>query len=262
VSSHIHIGRQAELNLFRDLLHGECEERILLVGSPPGFGKTLLMIEYQRLAHQEGVPCALLDLRYVTAVFEGLATLCEEWEDCDFGQFHRQVEVLQQSPVHVDVRGVLQIGRPEIQIALTGPDEETRRSRRLLLTEALMADLRRWLRGERRAVIIIDTYNADTVPELRQWVEGMLLPHVRRSPGLLAVVAGQAVPQASLMWEDCCCRLTLQPLENPDDWMEFVELRKIPAPREVVSAFCHAHHGHPLTIATHLSALCDWEVGL
>jgi hypothetical protein len=260
MSPHVHVDREKELRLFQHILEGRREERILLVEAPTGLGKTLLMLEYQRLAHQADIPCAMLDLRHVgVAVFEILATLCAEWVDCPFEQFRRQVESLQQPAAHVDLRRIFQIGRPTIQVAMSAPDEATRRERRRLVTEALMADLRGWLRGERRAVMLVDTYNPDLVtPELRQWVEGVLLPHVRRTPGLIAVVAGQEIPPVSVMWEGICCRLRLGPLDNPDDWMDFVEDESIPVDRRTVSAFCHAHKGHPMTLTIALSTLRTW----
>lgn len=263
MTSRVHVDRQSELSLFDDLLHDRRDERILLVESPAGLGKTELVLEYHRLACQAGVLCALLDLRDVgTTVFEVLASLYDEWRaDCGFQEFRRRVAELRQPAAHVDVHGVLQIGRPEIRVALTGPDEDSRRERRVLLTQALMDDLRRWLGGERRAVVLVDTYNLGT-PELQHWVEGTLLSHVRRTPGLLAVVAGQYVPQPSVMWEGCCCRLHLRPLTDPDDWMVFVRAHRIQAPRQVVSAICYVCDGYPLEIAARLSKLCNWEAEL
>jgi len=264
MSPHVHIDREEELRLFQHILQGHREERILLVEAPSGLGKTRLMLEYQRLAREAGVPCAMLDLRHVGAVvFEVLATLCEEWRDCPFQEFRRQVGSLRQTTAHVTMRGVVQIGRPEIQVAMSDPNEATRRERRRLLAEALMADLREWLGGERRAVMLIDTYNPDLVtPELRQWMEGVLLPHVRRTPGLIATIAGQEIPPASAMWENICHRLHLRPLDDPDDWMEVVEAKNIPVSRQVVSAFCYAHGGHPVQMAMRLDALRTWEADL
>lgn len=256
----LHVDREKELALFQAMLEGQREEQILLVEAPAGLGKTLLMLEYGRMAREAGVPCAMVDLRCVgVAAFDVLATVCEEWVECPFGQFRRQVEALQRPGAGVTVRGIVQIGRPTIQVAMSDPDEGARRERRRLVTEALMADVREWLGGERRAAILIDTYNPDEVtPELERWVEGLLLPYVQRTPGLIAVIAGQGVPGASAMWEGVCCRLRLEPLRNPDDWMKLVEAEELPASREIVSAFCHVHEGHPMTVAIALSTLRTW----
>lgn len=159
----------------------------------------------------------------------------------------------------MDVHGIVQIGRPQIQVALAVPDEEIRRQRLWLLTQALMEDLHTWLAAEGRAALFIDAYDPDRVtPELRYWVESVLLSGVRRTPGLLVVVAGQQVPQRSLTWERACCRLHLKPLDNPDDWMEFVVAEDIPVEHRDVALLCHAHGGHPLRIILALSALRTW----
>lgn len=263
MSRHVHVDRQPELRLFQDILEGRRDECILLIEAPSGLGKTLLMLEYQRLAEKAEIPCAMLDLRHVgVAVFEILATLCDEWSDCPFHQFRQQIASFQQPVPRVDLHRVIQIGSPTIQIALNAPDEATRRERRHLITAALVADLQDWLGHERRALMIMDTYNPDLVtPELRQWVEGILLPHVRRCPSLIAVIAGQETPTTTVMWEQSCYHLPLRRLHNPHDWMHFVQERGIPLTLENVAMICHLREGHPFEIVMELSKLETWTWG-
>jgi len=262
MSTHIHIDRQAELATFEELVVGSCNENILLIQAPPGRGKTWLVTEYQKLARQRGLPCAVVDLRWSeTGVSDVMATLGEEWGWEHFEGFRASVAGAGRAAVQVDLRGILQIGRPQIQVVLAAESEHERRERRRLLTDALMADVRGWLsHPTRRAVLIVDTYNPagtpKTVgPELQEWLEAVLLPHARRTPGLVMVVAGQQIPTASAAWENCCRRLELGPLSNPDDWMEFVQRLGAQVSREIVAAYCHSCQGEPLTIATHLSML-------
>ena len=258
----LHVDRRDELQLFDDMLAGRREERILLVQAPSGLGKSLLMLEYGRMARRAGVPRAICDLRCVgVAPFDVLATVCDDWIGCPFDTFRRQVADLQRPGADVTVRGVVQIGRPTIQVAMSDPNEGTRRERRRLVTQALMADVRAWLGGRRRAVLLLDSYDpppSGVTPEMRQWVEGALLPSVRRTPGLMAVVAGQTPPAVSAMWEEVCCRMELPPLDDPDDWMEFVRAEQIPVSRQIVAAFCHEHGGHPVKVALALSAMRGW----
>jgi len=262
MSTHIHIDRQAELAAFEELLAGSCAENILLIQALPGRGKTWLVMEYQKLARQRGTPCAVVDLRVTgPRVSDVMATLGEEWGWEHFEGFRASVASAGRAAHQVDLRGILQIGRPQIQVVLAAESEHERRERLRWLTDALMADVRSWLSGSRpRAVLIVDTYNPkgvpDTVgPELQEWLEGVLLPHARRTPGLVMVIAGQQVPAASAAWESCCRRLELGPLNNPDDWMEFVHRLGARVSREIVAAYCHTCQGEPLTIATHLSML-------
>lgn len=264
MSPHIHIDRQAEKDLFRNFLTGCDDACILLIEAPSGLGKTLLMLEYQRIARDVGVRYAVLDLRGIGGVVsEVIATICEEWADCPFEAFRGCVRAFQHPAADVAVHGVIQIGRPQIQVAINTPDETTRRERQRQLTEALVADLRDWLQEQGPGVLLIDTYNpGDPVtPGLQQWVEGVLLPHVRRTPGLYVVLAGQHIPEQSAMWEGACRRHHLQPLHNPADWMAYVEAEGIPADIQVVSAFCHANGGHPLKLAMMLSSLRSWGGG-
>jgi hypothetical protein len=163
----------------------------------------------------------------------------------------------------VTIRGVVQIGQPQIQVVLGGPDAQTRRERRRVLTDALIADLRDWLAAAGCAVIIVDTFNIEgdnikVEPELREWLEGVFLPHVRRTPGLVVVVAGQQTPKPNLTWNACCDHITLGPLADPHEWMPFVAAVGATASLEVVSAFCHSCRGEPSAIAMMLSGLRSW----
>ena len=259
-----HVDREPELNRFEDMLHGRQDERILLIEAPSGRGKTWLLLECQKRAGLSGAACALIDLRVGgVGVSDALATLGEEFGWGNLGRFQREVAELSRLTAEVTIHGVVQIGRPQIQVVLGGQDEQTRRERRRLLTDALMADLRAWLGQTRRAVIIVDTYNVEgedkkVEPELREWLEGVLLPHVRRTPGLVVIVAGQQTPEVNVGWEACCCRIELGPLDDPRQWMPFVAAVGATASFEVVSAFCHSCHGEPSAIATLLSSLRSW----
>lgn len=264
MSRRVHIDRKPELDRFDDMLHGRQEERILLIEAPSGRGKTWLLLEYQKRAAHAGVPSALIDLRVGSmGVSDALATLGEEFGWERLGRFQRQVAEWGRLTADVTIHGVLQIGRPQIQVVLGGPDEQTRRERRRVLTDALMSDVRDWLGATGRAVIFVDTYNvagADkkVEPELREWLEGVLLPHVRRTPGLIVVVAGQQTPEVNMGWEACCDRIVLGPLDDPREWMPYVAAVGATASIEVVSAYCHSCRGEPSAIAMHLSSLRNW----
>ncbi len=210
------------------------------------------------------MPCALIDLNTGgVGVSDALATLGEEFGWERFDRFQRQVAEWERPAAEVTIHGVVQIGRPQIQVVLGGPDEQARRERRRVLTDALIADLRAWLGSAGRAVIIVDTYNVAGAnqkvgPELREWLEGVFLPHVRRTPGLVVVVAGQQTPEVSASWEACCDRIELGPLDKPHEWMPLCQRGGRTASLEVVSAFCHRYQGEPSAIAMSLSSLRNW----
>ena len=241
------------------MLEGRQEERILLVAAPSGRGKTWLLLEYQKQAVRAGVPCALIDLRLGgMGVSDTLAVLGEEFGWEHLGRFQRQVTEWERPSADS-----APIGRPRIQAALGGADERTRRERLRVLTDALVADLRAWLEPAGRAVVIVDTYNVagkdqKVGPELREWLEGVFLPHVRRTAGLVVVVAGQQTPEVNTGWEACCDRIELGPLDDPHEWMPYVAAVGATASLEVVAAFCHTCRGEPSAIAPMLSSLRNW----
>lgn len=237
----VHIDRQEEKYLFRKFLRENNEKCILLIEAPSGLGKTQLMFEFQRIAQAEGVRHAMLDVSGVGGVVsEFLAAVCEEWPECSFEKFRDRLRAFQQPSADVEVSRVIQIGRPQIYVAIDAPAETTRRERLRQLTEALVKDIRDWVSDGVQAVLLVDTYDPGVVTRgLKQWMEGVFLAHVRRTPGLRVVISGQKVPQRSLMWESACNRLQLEPIDNPEDWMEYVEAEGIKANITVVSAFCH-----------------------
>ncbi len=261
----IHIDRKDEIVLFWDILEGRRPERILLVEAPSGRGKTLLLMEYRKITAQAGIPCAALDLRVSSVgVHDVLAVMAEEWGWELFPHFRRAVEEMLQPTAVVSVSGIIQIGRPQVQIALGQSDLETRKQRQRVLTYALFQDLHAWLKGTARAVLFMDTYNPEgrhrsVEPELQEWLERVFLSHLRRCPGLVVVIAGQQVPPPNIAWEESCYRLNLPPLDDPNDWMELVQAMGIRASKEVVSAFCYRYGGEPLEIATSLSMLQGWK---
>ena len=258
-SRRVHVDREDEIRRFLNMLEGRQEERILLVAAPSGRGKTWLLLEYQKQAVRAGVPCALIDLRLGgMGVSDTLAVLGEEFGWEHLGRFQRQVTEWERPSADSTP-----IGRPRIQAALGGADEQARRERLRVLTDALVADLRAWLEPAGRAVVIVDTYNVagkdqKVEPELREWLEGVFLPHVRRTAGLVVVVAGQQTPEVNTGWEACCDRIELGPLDDPHEWMSYVAAVGATASLEVVAAFCHSCRGEPSAIASMLSSLRNW----
>ncbi|MGB9724389.1 MAG: hypothetical protein ACP5OO_10090 [Chloroflexia bacterium] len=260
----IHIDRKPELDLFQNILEGRRTERILLVEAPPGRGKTLLLMEYQKMAVQAGVPCAALDLRTGSlGIHDVLAAMPEEWGWKHFPTFRHSVEGMLRPAAEVTVSGILQIGRPQVRVVPGQEEREVRRWRQRTLTDALFQDLGTWLGSTGRAILFVDTYNPEgdpqTVePELQEWLEGVFLGHARRCTGLVVVIAGQKAPSPNIAWERCCHRLYLAPLDNPDDWMDLVRVLDLKLSRRDVSLVCRLYRGEPLGIATGLGKLRDW----
>jgi hypothetical protein len=72
----------------------------------------------------------------------------------------------------------------------------------------------------RPTLLVFDTYEA--AGEAKDWIEGVLLPHLVTAVWLRVAVTGQSVPtRVGSTWESVAARtLTLQ-LPNPEDWLAY-----------------------------------------
>lgn len=260
--------RDDELALLDDILHPDAPRRILLLEAESGLGKTLLLEEYQTRIRTSGHRLAVIDLAVGgMGVADVLSAVCDEWGWEEFPRFQAAIEALLRPRAEVDVHGVVQIGRPQLQVVMSAEDAAQRQARARRLTTAWIDDVRAWLSDAGPAVIMIDTYNLQDTPqrpatvdtELRTWLEGVFLNHVRRTTSLRLVLAGQQTPAPNLAWEGCCHRYQLGPIDDPDEWMPFAESIGARVDRTLVSAYCHTEEGHPFAIATRLGMLCSWE---
>jgi hypothetical protein len=71
------------------------------------------------------------------------------------------------------------------------------------------------------ALLVFDTYEA-AAGEAKDWIEGVLLPHLVSARWLRVVITGQSVPaRAGSTWEEVAAStLTLQ-LPGPEDWLAY-----------------------------------------
>lgn len=244
-SGPFHVDRSIELTLLDRVLDLQARQRILLLQAPPGFGKSLLLDQYEGRLLERQIPYARVDLsRRGFGVLDFLRYLCDEWGRADFQACVRALEQF-----------------------VAGADPAERKERIEKLSEVWLQDCRAWLEGRAQAVVIVDAYNVEAAskdsttvdPELRNWVESTFLLQVRRTPGLRLVLAGQQTPPPHGTWEHHCLRHTLPPISNPVDWMEWVRAVGWKISHEVVSAFCHSTQGHPLQMAMMLQSLAGWE---
>jgi len=261
----LQVNRQPELALFEDVLDPRAEKRILFLQAPSGFGKSLLLEQYLARLQAESLPWALIDFKGKgIGPIEFLSRLRDDWGSAHFPRF---AQTLAQGPA-VSLADARQFGLGQSLEVHVGEGAGQRRERIIALTTAWIEDCQAWLAQAGRAVIVVDTYDPVATtegpvrvdPELQTWLEVTFLPHVRRTPGLRLILAGKQPPENNIAWEFCCRRHTLGPISDPRDWMALVDALRIRASLEVVSAYCHSEKGHPVSIATRLSALIDWRL--
>ena len=269
-TNHFLVNRRDEQALLDDLLQPAARQRILLLQSGSGYGKSLLLEAYRAVIEARGHAWAAikLDRGGVDAV-DLLAALCHQWGWQYFHRFHAALSRLA-TPASVEVSRNVQIGFSRSQINLP-ENPAQRRAQMHELAQAWFADAQAYLPADRPAVILIDTYNragaagsqATVNEELHGWMEDVFLTQVQHTPALRLILAGQQVPESSLTpWERCCQRLVLGPIHSADDWQDYAQHVGAHVTRETISAFCHTEGGHPYTIALKLTLLSTWSFSL
>jgi hypothetical protein len=236
--------REAEFELFNQILTGHFKERILLIKAPGGRGKsTLLKAFMDRCA---AIPHVPVDLKGQTV---GLHDIFYQIGDTlGWGHFSNfATAVGQLAQVNIS-RNVL-IGWSTIQVALQAGDESNRQNRRAILTQALFNDLRIL---PQPPVLIFDTFEGAS-PEVGEWFSHAFLPGAYRSPGLVVVVAGREVPLETIAWR--CHLHVLPPIEDHQLWYDFCQQAGLGVHVEGVKVLCTLFKGHPDEIVKALTAV-------
>jgi hypothetical protein len=242
--------RGPELALFDRLATGEADYCILLLEAGGGLGKSTLLREFERRC-PSGVTGVAVDFKGELGLADAFSLLGRGLGAERLRRFNEQVAQLLQPEQVVIGRNVL-IGKPQIQAALSAPDEETRQFRRAALTDAFFDDLTAL---EGRVVFIFDTLD-DAAPEAREWLLGVFLGHVRHCANVAVVVAGRPPLEERSTWAARCQFVRLEGITAPEDWRDGL-LALDPALAVAVSiewirAYCLRYDGHPFEIAISL----------
>mgnify|MGYP000870768323 CR=1 FL=1 len=241
------VDREEELELLLGQAIGKVETRVTLVRADSGMGKSELLREFKQRC-PEAAQQALVDFKgggiSLAMVFFHVCDTLGGWQ-C-FQNLGKAIQHIL-APTSVNVSGNMQWGQNEISVALGGPDEHTRDLRRADLTGAFISDLR----ALGRVVLILDTFEKCD-PDLQGWIASALLPAISRSPGLLAIVAGQSIPEKSSMWE--CEELELQAIE-PHYWLEYAREIGVNIELQHLEGCCGIVNGHCSTVAMYLDGL-------
>jgi len=245
------VDRENEIARYESMLAGKIPERILLMCAESGWGKSILLREFERRRPADIHHFAKLDFKSCAGLAEMLSHLCDSlgWER--FPHFQNAVRAIVQ-PMQVNVSQNLMIGQNQIEVALGGPDQQTSEARRSDLTNAFFADLR----ALGRVLLLLDTFEKGD-ETVQAWLAGSFLPRAQRSPELFIVLAGQRVPEQSFDWD--CCDLPLGPIA-PEHWLIYAQSLGIPGlTLELIQNCWNTYRGHTITIANALQAFAPRE---
>lgn len=195
--------RTLELQLFDKMLRQNIQERILLIEAPSGYGKTNLLGRFELLCPNQ-IQFVSVNLKSAqTGIAYVFSKIQRVLGKRHFPNFERAIANFLNSGVAIQNNRLTGEGS-KIEVVLNVPPEE-RQFRLTRLEQVFFEDLENY---NRRIVFSFDTYNLAT-DELANWIEGVFLAEVRHNEKLLAIVAGQNIPQPNIEWQNChhCCRL-------------------------------------------------------
>ncbi len=242
--------RGPELALFDRLVAGEADYCILLIEAEGGLGKSHLLRECEQRCPADAI-CVAVDFKGEQGLADAFSQLGAGLGMANLPQFSTRVAHIVGPEQVVIARNVL-IGKPEIQVALSAPDEETRRFRRAALTDAFFSDLTAL---NRRIVFIFDTLNEAT-PDTREWLLGPFLSHVRHCANVAAVVASRPPLEERTTWAARCEFIRLEGITQAEDWHAGLQALDPglagAVSLEWIRAFCVGLDGHPMQMMTAL----------
>ncbi len=242
----VRVNREDELALFEHMAAGVTRERILLVRANSGMGKS----EFLREIIARRPPSALvapLDFKNgdVPDLAELFSRVCAHLSLARFPILAAKIAQFASGAINITENTIW--GQAEITVAMSGPDEDTRKFRRAALTDAFLSDLR----SAGKVVLVFDTFNACD-PLLAQWFSGFVA-RLGDAPNLTIVVAGQHVPEPTLEWETFCHFLPLGAMA-PKHWLEYAQAIGLKVSLDWVEGCWHACEGHSLKIALYLES--------
>jgi AcrR family transcriptional regulator len=241
--------RTEELALFEKMLRRQLATRILLIEAPSGYGKTGLMSRFASLCP---APNSVVPIDLKAAREGGIAHLFYRVQRVlgsdRFSRFNREISAL---GTGVEIRGNRLSGdQSQIQVILqTSPEERQMRLERL--QQAFFNDLQ----GLKQPIVfILDTFN-EAPEELANWVTGQFLMEVAESDRLLAIVAGQQVPQPSVVWQHCHQHRRLDRITDHSAWYAYAQGIGLPFDQKEIGMVVDSWDGVPARVVEMLDAV-------
>ena len=261
-----HINHDEEKKLFHEMLKADAPHRMLLIEAPAGYGKSMLIEQFQNMAEDCGVTCVMAALQTGLGndPMQILYKLANGLGDQHFSQFSALFE--QETQVKVSIQRNIQLGG-SIQVN-TDADAKDRRAARLnQLATAWLSDIKNWCATHDTGsiVILIDSYNKQATgsstpvvsQEVIDWLEGHFLAGLCRVPRLRLVLSGQHLPAENIEWERRCVRRKLEGIRDINAWHDFCHHHQLDLGDRVgvvLRTLITTHYGQPQKIASTLLA--------
>lgn len=242
--------RTQEIAQFGRMVAGQCAERIFLIEAPSGCGKTSLLLKFEAEC-PEPVRSAWVDLKAAqTGAPYVFSRIRKKLGADQFPQFNRAVQHFMTGGVEVSGNEI-QGQENQIQVVLNVQDESLRNMRLIALREAFFQDLAAL---SHPVLLILDTFNA--APEtLASWIAGEFLAEVADTGNVVAVVAGQQVPEPSGEWMRYHHHCRLENILEIDAWWDYAQTVGLPFSRDEVGMAIRILKGQPSEIVKTFEAL-------
>jgi len=239
----IPVDREEELEIFKTMLSGKNEERILLIEAQSGMGKTILLGEFDH-SKPKRIAFAKIDFKGGgTSIAELFYRLRDKLgREIKFPNLDKELKGILNPTI--DIKSNMMLGKNQIDAYLSSRDDQEREMRLSALTDALFKDLR----NLGKVLIIFDTFEKSD-GSIKKWLADSFLSRVQNSPNTFVVIGGQEVPEDNLEWD--CIRRPLKGIPH-NHWQKYAESQGIIIHIEYVRACCDIYSGHPLKIKNYL----------
>lgn len=206
------IDRVPPISLFRDMLSGAQQLRILRILGEAKMGKSRLIREYRRIVIQEwNGHCALVDhyRSKLQSYDDILHTIVQQLGSQHFPNYQAVYNELV-NQAKVDIKGLAALFST-ISVNTSGRNE-ARQWRKL--TMAFLEDLQK-TSSIAPIVLLFDAFEKSD-EQVQSWLYEHFMTGIYQMPHVWIVVAGQQIPSPLLTWEHTCHTYLLPPVSIDD----------------------------------------------
>jgi predicted ATPase len=195
------LDREKEIELFESIARGErADSCILLIESESGWGKSTLLREFARRCKDGSIKksliCGSMDLKISGLELPDILSLLCDSIGWPYFPVLKSKFASRDNSSGVAISKNIFIGvDQEVQVAFSQNDSLPLRT---ILTNTFISELEK-IKGK-RVVLLFDSFERAN-DNIKVWISGLLLPLICRSKNIVAVIAGQQVPEPDNNWD-------------------------------------------------------------